>query len=140
MKVNVLCLAALVSSVGAFAQTAPATKPSSTPTFTAVIRERTNVTQWFAATPTSETYAHQDSLLRLSLTQRIRQWDYQLELGQSAELSLPTDAVSAVSAQGQLGLGGTYYAANSNNSNPRLPHSVRVFFVTTSRPSMTPCA
>lgn len=92
--------------------------PSGAINFTAIIRERTNVTQWFAATPTAEQYAHQDSLLRLSMSQRIRQWDYQLELGQSAELALPSDAVSSVTAQGQLGLGGTYYAANNNNQNP----------------------
>lgn len=92
--------------------------PSSAINFTALIRQRTNVTQWFAATPTAEQYAHQDSLLRLSMTQRIRQWDYQLELGQSAELALPTDAVSPIAAQGQLGLGGTYYASNNNHANP----------------------
>ena len=40
------------------------------------------------------------------------------ELGQSAELALPTDAVSPIAAQGQLGLGGTYYASNANNNNP----------------------
>jgi hypothetical protein len=122
IKLLILSLALFVPALGAFAQSAPspapAPAPSSAPTVTAVIRERTNVTEWFSATPHSETYAHQDSLLRLSLTQRIRQWDYQLELGQSTELALPTDAVSPVSAQGQLGLGGTYYAANNNNSNP----------------------
>lgn len=85
---------------------------------TVYVRERTNATQWFAATPTAEEYAHQDSLLRLSLQQRIQHWDYQLELGQSAELALPADAVSSVSAQGQLGLGGTYFASNSNNQDP----------------------
>ncbi|WP_232296367.1 alginate export family protein [Terriglobus sp. TAA 43] len=57
-------------------------------------------------------------MLRLSLTQRIHNLDYMLDLGQSAELALPTDAVSSVAAQGQLGLGGTYYAANSNNAYP----------------------
>lgn len=88
------------------------------PTVTVAIRERTNATQWFAATPMDEVYGHQDSLLRIALAQRIRNFDYVLDLGQSAELALPTDAVSAVAAQGQLGLGGTYYAANNNNSNP----------------------
>lgn len=122
MKVLVFLVAFLAVGLGADAQSAPsprpAAAPSSTPTITAVLRERTNVTAWFAATPASETYAFQDSLLRLSLAQRVRQWDYQLELGQSTEISLPIDAVSTVAAQGQLGLGGTYYAANGNNSNP----------------------
>jgi hypothetical protein len=107
-----LTTAAQTAAVPATAANAPPSATStSAPIITATIRERTNVTEWFAATPTSETYPHQDSLLRLSLAQRIRRWDYQLELGQSAEISLPTDAVSSVTAQGQLGLGGTYYAS-----------------------------
>lgn len=88
------------------------------PVVTALIRERTNATQWFAATPNSEQYGHQDSLLRLGLQQRIKHFDYLIEIGQSAELFLPDDAVSPVAAQGQLGLGGTYYASNTNNPDP----------------------
>ena len=38
--------------------------------------------------------------------------------GQPSILDAPSDAVSANPAQGQLGLGGTYYAANGNNSWP----------------------
>lgn len=87
-------------------------------TATAYIRERTNATQWFSATPEAERYGHQDSLLRLGIQQRIRRFDYQLELSQSAEMALPTDAVSKIIAQGQLGLGGTYYASNGNNQYP----------------------
>ena len=116
--VNVLLFGA---SVQVLAQSAPvpAKMPKSTPpTLTAYIRERTNTTQWFAATPHDEVYGHQDSLLRLGLQQRIRHLDYQVELGQSSELFLPNDAVSPVAAQGQLGLGGTYYASNSNNMEP----------------------
>ena len=90
--------------------------PISTPaTVTALVRERTNATQWFAATPDAELYGHQDSLIRLGISQRIRHFDYMLEIGQSAELALPTDAVSPITAQGQLGLGGTYFASNNNN-------------------------
>lgn len=86
---------------------------------TAYLRERTNATQWFAATPNAEVYGHQDSLLRLSIEQRVHRFDYQMELSNSAELALPDDAVSPVGAQGQLGLGGTYYAANgSDNQYP----------------------
>ncbi len=99
---------------------APSNTPPSTPvTVTELLRERTNATQWFAATPHDEVYGHQDSLLRLGLQQRIRRLDYTVELGQSAELFLPTDAVSPVTAQGQLGLGANYYVANgSDNQYP----------------------
>ncbi|MGI4756347.1 MAG: hypothetical protein ACRYGF_05795 [Janthinobacterium lividum] len=39
------------------------------PVFTVYLRERSNVTQWFSALPDPETYAHGDSLLRISLAQ-----------------------------------------------------------------------
>ena len=38
-----------------------------------------------------------------------------LELAQPSVLDAPNDAVSPVTAQGQLGLGGTYYASNTNS-------------------------
>jgi hypothetical protein len=106
----------------------PPASPDTPLTATAIIRERTNATQWFAATPQAEVYGHQDSLLRLSVAQRIHHFDYMLELGQSAELGLPSDAVSPISAQGQLGLGGSYYAANNNNTEPAAA-SLRQAFV-----------
>lgn len=103
----------------ALALALPAAAQSSSPAVaTAYVRERTNATQWFAATPEAEQYAHQDSLVRLGLQQRIHRFDYQLELSQSTEFDLPTDAVSPIAAQGQLGLGGTYYASGNNNQYP----------------------
>ena len=111
----------LFFSAIALSQSAPPPNPSATVSpviATAIVRERTNATQWFAATPTSEVYGHQDSLLRLSIAQRVHHFDYVFDLGQSAELGLPSDAVSTVAAQGQLGLGASYYAANANNSYP----------------------
>jgi len=81
-------------------------------------RTRLDTWQWFAAPPQSETYAYVESLLRLSMQQKIRRWDWQLELAQPAILHAPTDAVSAVAAEGQLGLGGTYYASNSKSDYP----------------------
>jgi hypothetical protein len=81
-------------------------------------RTRLDAWQWFDAPPKSETYSYVESLLRLSVAQRINRWDWKLELAQPAVLGLPQDAVSPVTAQGQLGLGGTYYASNGNNSDP----------------------
>ncbi|MGI4757199.1 MAG: alginate export family protein [Janthinobacterium lividum] len=91
---------------------------SHTPVVSVLLRERANATQWFSALPNAEQYGHGDSLLRIAIAQRVRRFDWQLEMSNSSELALPTDAVSPVAAQGQLGLGGTYYAGNSNNSNP----------------------
>ena len=81
-------------------------------------RAREDTWQWFAAPGYSATYPYTESLLRLSLGQSTRHWDWMAELAQPAVLGLPTDAVSANAAQGQLGLGGTYYAANGNNNEP----------------------
>ena len=84
------------------------------------VYDRTRVDTWqsFAAPPESETYSYVESLVRIGVTQRIHHWDWQLELAQPALLALPKDAVSPVAAQGQLGLGGTYYASNGNNNYP----------------------
>lgn len=110
-----------LSANAVFSQTPSSSTPPGgvdVPSLNISVRERTNATQWFSATPNPETYGHQDSLLRVGLVQIVGKFDYMLELGQSAELALPTDAVSPIAAQGQLGLGGTYYAANGNDNYP----------------------
>ena len=68
--------------------------------------------------PATNTYSYLQSLLRISVAQRIHHWDWQAELAQAWVGGVPSDAVSPVTAQGQLGLGGTYYAANGNNTEP----------------------
>ena len=81
-------------------------------------RTRMDAWQWFAAPPYESSYGYVQSLLRLGIAQRIHHWDWALELSQPAVLDVPSRAVSSVSAQGQLGLGGTYYASNTNNTEP----------------------
>jgi Alginate export len=81
-------------------------------------RARNDNWQWFAAPPYNNSYSYLQSLLRLSVGQRIDHWDWQAEVAQAWVGGVPSDAVAAVAAQGQLGLGGTYYAANGNNSEP----------------------
>lgn len=80
-------------------------------------RTRVESWQWFAAPPQSETYGYAESLLRVGVGQSLRRLDWQLELSQPSVLGAPGDAVSANTAQGQMGLGATYYVANGNNSN-----------------------
>ena len=80
-------------------------------------RTRVNAWQWFAAPPYSNSYGYVESLLRVGVAQRLHRWDWQLELSQPSVLDAPDHAVSAVAAQGQLGLGGTYYAANLNSNS-----------------------
>lgn len=92
---------------------------SAGPPLTISIYDRTRVDawDWFAAPPDDNTYGYVESLLRVGMAQRIHHWDWQLEISQPAVLDLPNHTVSPVTAKGQLGLGGTYYAAN-NNTEP----------------------
>ncbi|MGH9604083.1 MAG: alginate export family protein [Terracidiphilus sp.] len=95
----------------------PAQPANSPVSFSIFDSTRVDSWQWFAAPPYANSYGYVESLLRVGIAQRIHRWDWQLELSQPAILDAPGDAVSSNSAQGQLGLGGTYDAAN-NNSYP----------------------
>jgi len=75
-------------------------------------RLRTNATQWYSDPPYNTTYPYVEQLLRISIGQRVHRFDWLLEGSQNAVFDVPTTSVSPVTAQGQLGLGGTYYAAN----------------------------
>lgn len=119
---GILCLLALASAATAqSSSSAPASVATASGhpvTFSIYERARLDTWQWFAAPPEENTYAYLQSLLRIAVSQHIHRWDWQLELAQPAVLDVPSDAVSPVTAQGQLGLGGTYYASSSNNTEP----------------------
>jgi hypothetical protein len=128
---GILCLLALAVTAGAqspvlsSAQSASSTsatapkKPAGHPvTFSIYERARNDTWQWFAAPPASETYSYLQSLLRISFAQRLAHWDWQGEIAQAWVGGVPKDAIAPVAAQGQLGLGGTYYASGGNNTEP----------------------
>ena len=50
--------------------------------------------------------------------QTLARWDWRLEITQATILDAPNTSVSPSTAQGQLGLGGSYYVGNGNNSYP----------------------
>lgn len=121
------CLMALTLAVSLLpgnlmAQTGPTAKSMTHPhtgvQFTVFDRTRVDAWQWFAAPHTTETYGYLESLLRLGARQQTLHWAWQAELTQAAILDAPTTAVAPVLAQGQLGLGATYYASNGNNAYP----------------------
>lgn len=112
-------LIAALSGQSCWAQTPPAQPASAHPVrFTLSDRTRFDAWQWFAAPPKSSSYGYGESLLRIGMEQRISHWDWKLELLQPAIIDAPSDAVSAVTAQGQLGLGASYYVSGGNNSYP----------------------
>ena len=68
--------------------------------------------------PYENSYRFGESLLRFGVSQDLPRWDWKIEATQATILVAPNDAVSPVTAQGQLGFGGTYYASNGNNEFP----------------------
>jgi len=79
-------------------------------------RLRTEGWNWFGADSGDNDYAFMHSLFRLSIGQQTEHFDWTLEAVQDAILALPANAVVG-GPQGQLGLGGTYYASNGNTRN-----------------------
>jgi len=71
---------------------------------------------WFEGNSGQNSYAFPHSLLRIAIGQQLEDFTWQVEVAQDAILFLPRHAVIA-SPQGQLGPGGTYYAANGNGRN-----------------------
>ncbi|MBZ5541615.1 MAG: alginate export family protein [Acidobacteriia bacterium] len=79
-------------------------------------RVRVEGWDWFEGPAGNSNYAFGHSLLRVAIGQQSARFDWQLEAAQDTILGLPADAVVAA-PQGQLGLGGTYFAANGNGRN-----------------------
>jgi len=119
-KYRIAAFALTLSQMTAFSEFcyAQAAPPGNLPVSISVYdRTRIDTWQWFAAPPQSGTYSYFESLLRAGVAQYLHQLDWQLELAQPSVLGLPDDAISPIAAQGQLGLGATYYASNGNNTN-----------------------
>lgn len=80
-------------------------------------RFRTEAWDWFEpSVPAQNSYAFEHSLLRIGLGQKTERFEWFVEGAQDAIVNLPSTAVLP-GASGQLGLGGTYYAANGNGQN-----------------------
>jgi len=92
----------------------PTSASESPVTITVMDRLRTDATQWYSDPPYTDTYPYVEELLRFSVGQRVHRVDWLLEGSQNTVFNIPKSSVSPVTAQGQLGLGGTYYAANNN--------------------------
>jgi len=113
---SIFCLLLLSSTASLWGQAQQST-PSHPLKFFVSERVRGLGWQWFKAPP-DNIYGYGESLLRFGLSQSVARWDWRLEVTQASILDAPNTAVSSVTAQGQLGLGGTYYASNGNNSYP----------------------
>jgi hypothetical protein len=74
------------------------------------LRTRIESWDWFTGNADND-YTFAGSILRLSLSESRKTFDWQLELALPFLLGLPNDAI-APGVQGQLGFGAKYYAAN----------------------------
>src|SRR5277367_701978 len=79
-------------------------------------RTRAEGWYWFEGATGNSEYGFWDSLLRLGIGQTREHYDWFIEGEQPSILGLP-DAAVVAAPQGQLGLGGNYYAANNNHTN-----------------------
>jgi len=79
-------------------------------------RTRAEGWNWFEGNTGNSDYGLWNSLLRVGIGQTGESLDWFIEGEQPSILGLPDGAVVAA-PQGQLGLGGTYYAANNNHTN-----------------------
>lgn len=79
-------------------------------------RFRAEAWDWFVPATGENSYGFEHSLLRVGIGQKSDSWEWFLEGAQDAIVGLPTGAVQP-GRLGQLGLGGTYYAANGNSSD-----------------------
>ncbi len=85
-------------------------------TFTGSVRDRVENWGWFAPNSGNPNYTLDDATIRLGIGQNIESLDWMFEIEIPVLLNLPTNAV-APGAQGQLGLGASYYVANDKERN-----------------------
>lgn len=79
------------------------------------LRTRVESWDWFQGSANND-YTFPGSIARLSLSQSSKRLDWQIEFAAPFLLGLPDDAI-APGAQGQLGFGASYFAANHRNTN-----------------------
>ena len=79
------------------------------------LRTRVESWDWFGGKADNE-YTYPGSILRLKLSESRKKFDWQIEFALPFLLDLPDDAI-ALGAQGQLGFGASYFAANGRNTN-----------------------
>jgi hypothetical protein len=122
---SAVCGALLSTIVSGQAAKTPNAPPAKAPevvkigdvVVTGSIRTRLEGWNWFNADSSNGNYLFNGTTMRLGFGQSSKKLDWQLELESPLLLGLPTDAVAPVAAQGQLGLGGTYYANNDRQRN-----------------------
>ncbi len=112
-----LCFVVLYAVIAppAHAQTPATPADAGDITVTGSFRSRLEAWNWFGGAPAGE-YTYLGALLRVGLAQSKKTIDWQAEAALPFLLGLPNDAVLP-GAQGALGAGANYFAANDNRTN-----------------------
>lgn len=105
----------VIAAPSVFPQAAPAPLKLGSVTVQGSYRTRLEMWDWFDGAADSA-YPFSGNILRLGLGQQGKRVDWQLEMAAPFLLGLPDNAIAA-GAQGQLGLGATYFAANQRSRN-----------------------
>jgi hypothetical protein len=106
---------------GLICSVAPSTAQTGSPvkigdvTVSGSLRTRVESWDWFSGNANND-YTYPGSILRLGFAESRTAFDWQVEFALPFLLGLPNDAI-APGAQGQLGFGASYFAANGQNTN-----------------------
>lgn len=90
------------------------------------LRVRAEAYDWFAAPPYSNDYGFVHSLLRVNFAVERKKWMFDAELAQPSVLGAPDKAI-APGAQGQLGTGASYFAANGKERSAAFVYPSKFF-------------
>ena len=113
---SALVVAAGLTLLPLGAQTAPEPIKLGSVILTGSIRSRVENWEWFTPNSGDPGYTFLGNQLRLGLTRPGKNFDWTFELESPILLGLPDNAVGP-GAQGQLGLGASYFVANDRKSN-----------------------
>jgi len=111
-----ILIAISLSAASAFAQStgSDGIKLGDKVTFTATLRSRAYVWDWFQTpAPYQNQYAYSGNLLRLNFAEKSGAFDFDQEIVVPFLLDMPNSA-TAPAPQGALGLGSNYFTANGN--------------------------
>src|SRR5579859_7832911 len=123
-----LCWAALVLAIGSSLEAQDTFTPVQLGpvTFAGSVRDRVENWGWFTPSSGNSKYTFDGATIRLGISQNLKPFVWMFEIETPILLDLPTNAVAA-GTQGQLGIGASYYVANSKASNAAMVFPKQVF-------------
>jgi len=124
MRIGIVGLAAILTAGCALeAQDTDAPGPL---VFNGSIRDRIENWHWFTPASGTNKYTFDGNTVRLGISQNRKAFDWMFEIEVPILLNLPSSAV-APGAQGQLGLGASYYLGNNKSTDAAMLFAKQLF-------------